>query len=263
MISRIIVSALLLLNVWTNNPRGSSIQNAEITTIRLTQIIPNFLSGDGKGFDTSNSYIFYYNDLVLYKLPYQFDSSETVTIEGSAKSKILKSEIRYQYFALEKEKDFGLFYGKNFLPGVEKMPLDSFYKNEGSNFRNCMYQNIVENGTKIISHIDEKTSDGTSEIFKYLCKTDTSQTVTSRFYFSNKYSDIQFSLSPELDSIKQMKLYKVVAELESPCFKDFGIDPFRIIFSMEKANHQFDDEAMEYFKKYQKDIHTNFKKTDL
>lgn len=249
---RILLNVIFLLSAWTYNPCRSSIPNAEITTVRLTYVMPNIFFGDGKSFDTINSYIFYYKDMVMYKLSYQWDSTETFTINGSDVPKLLKTETRNQYFVQENEKNFGLFYGKHFRPCVEKMSLDSFFKSEGSNFRLCIYRNLVDSSTKIISHTNEKTVDGMSETYKYICQADTSQTVTTHFYFSTKIPDLPFSLSPEFDSAKQMKLYKIVAEIDSPCFKDFGIDPFTITISFEKSNHEFDEEAMEYLKNTKK-----------
>jgi hypothetical protein len=137
--------------------------------------------------------IIYFNDYVLYQLP--------GTREFETDKKIPGTET---YFICRKKASNGfLFNSINDNNKGMNFPVDSFLKNRafaGVNF------DINSNDTLI-----EVSKEGEfSFLEKYISKTNTETYPDSiYYYFINKFKNIDYSLSPKLDSIKGKKLYKV------------------------------------------------------
>ncbi len=154
--------------------------------------------------------IYYYNDLIVYQLPYIFESSRTiihVKTDSVSEEKIL-TETRYNYFVYRKGKHLGLCYSSiEQLDSNKRLSADSIIALKAPSYN---LQNIIisPNYTLI-----EKLHLNNGNVFieKYIPKQkpDESYNDTSLLYYSIAMKPISFSLSPFLDSVRNAKLYKL------------------------------------------------------
>jgi|GEM_PF-3469601 len=253
-LKNIIISAFLLWYVQMPDLSGSIIKNDGVQGVKLTYIISNVFFGDGKGFDTTSQFIFYKANLILYKIPVQVASKNSLINNGAVISGENTFETRYNYFVTEKGKDFGLLYRNKWDTAFERMPVDSFFLNDGSNFRKCFLQCAMDSSVRLISRNDEKTENGKIVTLEFIPKADSTTTVTTQLYYSTKHFDIPFNICPGPDADKYLQFNKVVADMRSPFYKEHGIDPFRLMILIEDGSNQFQQEDQHYFEKYTHDI---------
>jgi len=180
-------------NFYTNSSR--------VQAIKVSQIFPN-LTDKGKllSYDTLDVNFFYYNNYTLYYLSYQFDS----TVEDIK----LLSEVRYHYVFHEKGKTYGYDLDKHKSLNIRKVPMDSIYKIE------WVFQiNLCALFSKLSTTLLSSNKDNSGELkehYKFKGIKDTSMSGMFYLEFTNKLKDVEFTLCKELDSMKRMKLQKIL-----------------------------------------------------
>jgi hypothetical protein len=186
------------------------VQTETITGINYIVKLP-LVQGDRQYFDFGDTTpIYYYQDLIIYQLPYTFDSS-LVTYHVKADTisdKHILTETRYNYFVYRQGSRNGMWYKSlEQLDSTKQLFTDSILKRVGTPANLLSIFNSSNT-----SLIDRTTLDkGNIVIDKYIPKTkpDESYNDTTLLYYSKILKPIKFSLSPFLDSLNNSKLYKL------------------------------------------------------
>ena len=144
--------------------------------------------------------IYYYSKYILYQLPYTI-------LQQNEKDSVINSKKAYRYFLFQKGGKGGYLFES--IVGKEKgieFPVDSFLADRA-------YYPLKLDSTHLnYDHLNEVIFDSTTQSVteKYTVKDlykgkyfDTS------YYYYSKIIDMPFSLSHQLDSVRNMKLYKV------------------------------------------------------
>ncbi|HMU46933.1 MAG TPA: hypothetical protein PKC72_11220 [Chitinophagaceae bacterium] len=184
--------------------------NDNITAITYIVKLP-LVQGDRQYIDFCDTIpIYYIQNLIIYKLPYTFDSSKmTYHIKTDTISQEhIMTETRYHYFVYKKGNNNGIWYKSiEQLDSNKILAVDSIIKRIGTptNLQAIIYSlndSLLES---------QSLDNGSILIEKYIPKTklDDSYNDTTLFYYSKRLKPIQFSLSPFLDSLKNKKLYKL------------------------------------------------------
>jgi hypothetical protein len=137
--------------------------------------------------------IFYYNSYMVYHLAGSRDLLTDEKIAGSDSWFVLRKPLTYGYlFNSISDSSKGL-----------KLPVDSFlnkraYANASfnSNEKDSLVESFGNRDTLVEEYFVNKSNDELHPDSLY-------------FYFSKKYKNIDYTFSPKLDSLKNMKLYKV------------------------------------------------------
>jgi hypothetical protein len=139
--------------------------------------------------------IFYFDKYIIYELP--------ATRQFETDTKIKNTE---PYFIYSKNNKYGFLFNNIKDSGSGKQYLiDSFlvkraFKNSGIGIPEDSVFKIIENAKQSDSFF----------IKKYAAIKNNELTPDSiYYYFSSRFNDISYSLSPKLDSIEKMKLYKL------------------------------------------------------
>lgn len=221
--------------------------NNEITGIELKH---NFPIIDEKGrllyYDTVNTKIYYYKDLTLYQLTYRNDSL--------FENNLVKSEVRTHYFVHRKNKKFGYDYDEHKRIFTSKLSADSLFNAEWFNKVNP-YQILLFNESVLIASQNNTDSGELKETYTLKAKGDTSMQGTCILVFKKSFNSSSFSLSKELDSMKQMKLCKFELVNNARFMKDKGIylDKIVQIHTLEKITNLNFELVKRYFEQYLKD----------
>lgn len=227
-------------------------KNRDIKGIQITQVFPN-MNNQGKviDYDTPSVKIYYYKNYSLYHLSYHFDSTVA--------NKVISSEDRYHYVVHEKGNAYGYDFDIHKQQYKRKVSMDSILNLEWV-FKIQVYP-IFANNTAILNSSQKDDSFGIlRESYQLKGKADTSMSGSCYLEFSNKLNDINFSLSKEFDSIKNMKLIKINIVNNPRHFKqaDIYIDKVETSYMMQEIQVPNIKKVMPYFEMYEKD-HLEFK----
>ncbi|MDB5226633.1 MAG: hypothetical protein JWN78_826 [Bacteroidota bacterium] len=162
------------------------------------------LSGKMKFFNSDTTKLYSYKNIVMYRIPYRFDSL--------LNNRPLLKETRYHYFVYAKDSSCGYNYDPmrpeldNKRYSVDSIDAATFVTTADELFK----QNdlLLQSTHKEVSAIHEI----------YLAKSKvnaTSPQSTVEYFYAKRSNDPFFSLSKQLDSIKEMKLYKVYTHTDS------------------------------------------------
>lgn len=218
----------------TPEPNTSSIRQLDV------RYHIEFFFQDEKVLINDNKFSIYYDgDWRLYKLRYFFDS----TLNG----KLLK-EGYYSYYLVFKKGDK---YGYRFDPMAPK--------NNGSAKIDSLINKHALGGftwDKITALTPVSTYDATTDVLEEIYSPagidDNKDTL--KFYYSNRFKDYEFSFSRTLDSLKQLKLFKIVAYNAPFYYKETNKNfPERTSYFIMEEGKQEDLELVEhYFREYRK-----------
>jgi hypothetical protein len=224
---------------------NSSLKTSEITSEKVTQVLPN-LDNENKlmSYDTSSVQMYFYKNLVLYELSYRFDSI--------VNNKTLISEDRTHYFVYEKGKTFGFDYDEHKSIYKKRISLDSIFKFEWI-AQNKLYPLFLDNPTLLVSSHKNQDSGTLHEKYIIRYKNDTSTTGTCSLSFSNNLKDVRYSISKELDSIKNMKLYSFKTERYAGYIQGIYVDAYITSTLLEKVSVSNPKKIMSYFNMYRKE----------
>lgn len=195
------------------------------TGVSVKQLFP-IINQYGKllGYDTSTVLIYYHDNLVVYKLGYQFDSSSG--------NRLIFSEKRVHYFIYQKNDSFGFDYDEHKGNVPVRYSIDSIFKKEWIK-QNKLYPIFSDNNVELLS--SEKRNGLLLEINRIKDKKDPLKAATAYAEYSGDFSDIDYSLSRELDSIKGMKLSRLRIVYDArPLNDSIKIDPFETYVELSR-----------------------------
>lgn len=220
----------------------------EIKAIQITSDVPA-LGEDGKiifrQIDTVK--IYYYNNLVMHDLNYEY--SEYERIEGSEEDGLIKLEIRHFYFVYEKDSLHGYSFYNDIKKNSKWDLVDKVLSGNGFNGMN-LYP-IYENAITISSSIDA-ASGNLQEAYKSKSEKFPNDTIFCTY--TSKMPDIPYSFDKRLDSLKGMKmigLRTVSAEQHLPDL-NITLSAREAIVRVERIPVDNKEEIMSYFHRFMK-----------
>ena len=228
----------------------------EITAIQLKSSMP-IPSGDTELITTDLTLqVYYYQDLSLYQIPIIRTYSKTMLDkEGDVKSsELVKAEIIYKYFIAKKDSPIGVMYDTLNTNREQRMPVDSFLKiNTLTSLSTFLKFTKAQNNDSLVNVIQLSKNE---TVEKYVPKVKYDQTYndSTLLYFKKGLSSINFSFSPEMDSLRNAKLVKVRLIFNH---NDAGSDKFskaakEVLFSMETLSVTNKEEIMALFTKLER-----------
>jgi hypothetical protein len=167
-----------------------------IKGIKVAYNIP-ILKLDGELLNVTDSFfVFYFKNFILYRTTYKRTWENLTRIESI--------EVKFHHFVHERNSDFGFYYDslKQILP--KKIPVDSFLKLKafkGFNF----YDNVNDS---LIQKVNLPNG-GIVETYLPRVRYDQSYGDTTYLYYTPKLKDVEYSFSKELDTSRNLKVYKV------------------------------------------------------
>jgi len=146
---------------------------------------------------TDSLCIFYEEDLSLHKF--------SLVEDNFINNVFTKQVIKYQYFGFRKNEENGIFYDSLNVKQFRNFSVDSVLTTRA--FKKVKF---YDGNNKIL--VERLKQDDGQIIEKYVCKEkrDFTYPDTTFIYYSDKLKDIEYSLSRELDSLKSMKVQKMV-----------------------------------------------------
>ena len=251
---RLPINFILIFNLLSCTASKQNHDYNKITAINYIVNLPIVQEG-GQLFNLNDTMpISYYQDLILYQLPYEFDSSiSTYHVKADTVEEKHFLTTRYNYLVYREGNKYGIWYetihGKEF----KKVSVDSLLSLKG---KPVDFQYIVSrpNDTLIGKTI---LNNGNIFIEKYIHKTkpDESFSDTTLLYYSRGLRDIIFSFSPMLDKMKESKLFKlrlVYNEAYSPKYSI--IKPKReISFEVQQIKVSNSEQLIDFFNRFVKD----------
>ncbi len=213
-----------------------------IRGVKITSTFP-FIDGKGKlvYYDTSVVKIYYYQDKIIYNSSYHFNyTPENFMIRAD--------EIRYYFFVYTKGMQHGLLFDKHKSAFGIKVLADSMVKKEWCNNID-IYSNFKKSEVNEIYHTQNEDSGTISKMYNFKLKTDTAFNGTVLYGFTNKMKNIPYSFSKELDSLNNMKLYKVNIVNNSRYIKEYNLQLERMeeMYSIENIPILNSKELMQFF----------------
>ncbi len=198
------ITALKCYNCKTLLPNR---ENEIIKSIKFRSSLPVLVS-ESQLYNFSDSFsIYYYEDKILYACPLTYTEAKTFTDNNDSliREEIIKTEIRWQYFVYTKGNLSGLRYDSLTVKSGITFPVDSFLA-KTIFFKEKMFFDKSDD-----SLVQKVTEQDNTVIEKYISKTKPDETYcdTTFLYFNNGFEGIDFHLSKYLDSVKNLKLFKV------------------------------------------------------
>jgi hypothetical protein len=140
--------------------------------------------------------IFYLKNNVVYHIPY-FNST---TING----KLISEEVKHHYFIFQKTDKYGYFYDQiNDSSIGKKLQVDSFL------FNNAFAIKINNDSLVLLESLMDKKNNELLEKYRPNKWYNEFTYDSTYFYYSGNLKKIDYFFSQPLDSIKNMKLYKI------------------------------------------------------
>lgn len=218
--------------------KGKISQNQD--DIRCFKVTQNFPMINNKGklvaYDTMVAWVYYRKNQILYHSAYDFylDTIQT-------------PEVRYRYFVYTNGNIYGSLFDKSKSEFNKNVLVDSVLKTEWT--MQFSFYPFTNYNVKLISVNKKSTTETIEEIYSFKGIKDSSISGTFDFIFSNRFKKGGFSLSKQLDSIKNMKLYKVRIINNSRDIKEEGIilDRIEQAWDLEEVFIKNYDEISMYF----------------
>ena len=236
--------ALFIVLFLFINCADKPLQETHIKGIQFTSFFPYKDTSNRIIYDSLIIKKFWKNDLIMYKFNYQFDSlSENIPI---------KHEIRTHIFIYQKDSLYGYNYDPFDSSNLGRHKVDSLLKADLV-YSLQIYPFLQQYDIRLVSsHLQ---ADTLKELYNFKAKNDTIVLGELRFLYSSKFNQYDYSLSPQLDSIKKMRL--INATLID--FKRY--DPITKEFMEELSKNaslrlirNIPDDIKFYFSEYEKQI---------
>jgi hypothetical protein len=188
--------------------------------------------------------IFSIENLVLYQTPYRFDSLSN--------NVLLKTEMRNSFFVFDRDSVYGFNFDPYRPEFNERLKIDSVLQTDPyGNFN--LFDKLKTIDLTLISRQQNPELNELIENYTGIKKGDTTA-VDFAFYYTTKEKFRGYSLSTELDSIKGMKLYKMVLINPQMVMPQYNITIQKHISTIELreiiATNQA--ETLDYFERYRK-----------
>lgn len=199
-----IFSILILLSCEATNQKGE-----DITAINYIFNIP-MVSADGQLDNMQDTTtIYYYQDLILYQLPYHLGRTIFTSLADSdtTEQENTQTTTRHNFLVYKQGNKNGLWYETMNGDEKKKVPVDSTLLARGLPVD---LRAILSNPEDTLIETVKDAKEGIV-IEKYISKTRPNDPCcydTTLLYYSKDLKQIAFSFSPTLDSIKNLKLFK-------------------------------------------------------
>ena len=208
----------------------------KLRCIEATSVFPVFdISGKIVKYDTGTIKVYFQGSNRMYDLPYVY----SYTKNGEAKI----SEIRRHFVAFDIDSAYG--YDLHISSGeIKHVNIDSVFQFVWLK-KNKLYPILSENIAIVTD--SKKNIDSGNLVEKYLIKSkvDSLDIGECTFSYTNRIANLDISLSKELDSIKNMKLYHAHIITFSHYFKESNLtmDRYEISYSL-KENKIIDEKTI-------------------
>jgi hypothetical protein len=214
---------------------GNKSSKSNISCVKLSQLFPVIMM-EGKRskfiqYDTGIAFIYTFNNQMIIKSSYHFDS---LFSKNSDKPPAFR-ELRYYTLVFTKGHKYGSFTDEHKQLYDVKVNVDSVREDEWTSQLYHLYDNFLENWFTLRSASTIAGTDTLKEMYSYINQKDTMDKGTMELFYSTKVPNIAFSLSPQLDSIKQRQLCKVFFTVNARYYKDRDIqaDAFSVMYDMK------------------------------
>jgi hypothetical protein len=188
---------LALLFICFNCSSIKKANNNALISIKLSFSFP-IVKPDGEMFNISDSlYIYFYKKTVLYQVPTIF------TLENETET--LQKEIRYSYFMYQDTSKYGRHF-KTLHSKEDSLQLISVFIKDRAFNEFADFKFITEIKDSLIRV--ENNNDYLK--YTYIPKSlNTIDSDTTYLFYQNNFDKMNYSISPNLDTISKMKLCKV------------------------------------------------------
>lgn len=237
-----IFTGLIILFTWNAKPIHSSKNDfKKITAINLIYKMPVVMwDSTIKVLETTYN-VYYYEDLIMYKLNYEFDSSvnrETVL-----------EEKRSYYFVFQKDSIYGFkYFIKPSWESNQRLNKDSLLKtnklesNTYDTLVNYKPDSVYNKRDKIVKVYKDPSNHATNQSEKF----------DLYFYYSKDLKDIPETFSRKMDNESGMKLYKIIVAARGGYYKEYKLTfpPREFLLEMKEIIIENQEEILRYFKSY-------------
>jgi hypothetical protein len=199
--------------------------------------------------DTIPDRVFFYKDQIIYQSAY-------TQLFHSPKGEIIGQEYRYRTFVYTAGHKYGYLFDSLAKKFNAKTDVDSLFNSDWY-FNSPKNPNLSKETSTLVSSAYDSLNailvktyslKGKKDIITGVIDTTLSGSCT--LWYSSKFKNINYSISKELDSIKNMKLYKVKTITNERYLKDYDITLDRVELTdfMEECSFENESEILSYFK---------------
>jgi hypothetical protein len=226
-----------------NKGLDSCKSNSYASELRNIHVVYNApaVNWDGSITDMVDSHdVIYYNDFVMYRLSYRFDS----LFNG----KQILQEQRSRFFVFHKDSLYGYIYYLNSpheLP-IGRLRVDSTLK---SNIQTSMYDSLL-NVKPDSSYFDAEGN--LLKVYNRLASKEDPENFSLYLYYSKKYLGVKEAFS-KMDNVKNMKLFRLRLLAYGGYYTKYNMKfPRReMLLEMEDVPLKDKEVVIDYFHKYQ------------
>jgi hypothetical protein len=231
------------------NSCDSKPKNHRLQAINVAYTLP-IVNKDSSITEAKNSYdIFYFEDMILYRFVYRFDSS----VNGET----LLQEKRKYFFALHKDSLFGYTYDPNPNKRLSdgRFSADSVLKfNTFQNTKVDTLANLKPDSSfydkgdlrVVYFHPDNKLhpEEPHPEDFDVY------------FYYTRKLNGVKETFTQKMDNVPGMKLFRILIIASGGYYPEYKMSfPKRgMLYEMKEIQVENREEILHYFDKYKRDI---------
>jgi hypothetical protein len=243
-INKTLLGLLIIIIGQTKSfPDNTENKADKIIGINLTQKFPIVNRDSSLNVLESFYNVYYYENYILYKLNYEFDSS----VNGET----ILEEKRYYFLVFHKDSAHGYKFFVKPDNGVvtEKVNNDSALKTaklESNTYDTLIHvkpDSIYNTGNKIVK-VYKNPGAGTT--------IQQSENFDLYFFYGKDLKDVPETFSKRMDNVKGMKLYKVLVAARRGFYKEYNMTfpPRDFILEMNEINIENRDQILSYFEKY-------------
>lgn len=237
-------------------------QADSIRCFKVTQNFPNTnIKGKLISIDTMVAWVYYYRDQILFYSAYYYNpdallfrllNPEVDTNRSPPGSFFLFDttaipEVRYRYFIYTKGHSYGSVFDKYKAEYNKRILIDSVLESEWT--VQSVADPFIHNTLRLISNHRIRNKGILIEKYSFRGRKDTGVNGTVELSFSHKLKAGGYSLSKNLDSIKNMKLYRVFMITNSRYIKNYRISLDRVeqFSELEEIPVKNREEILKYF----------------
>lgn len=242
-------SYLILLSC---NGDSNAIQKTSIDGIRCLYVTYNLPFSDkktGNIFNLKDScMIFFKDNLILYRIPYH----HSFVFKDST-----IHQTRHEFFIFEKNHDTGYNYNAYEPADNRKMKVDSVLGHKAFTQLNAFYKLFEKDELILVSSLQDSSRHYLEEKYVTREKKDFSDFDTAFFYFTDKLDGINFSLMRSLDSVKQLKLFRLRFLTIPTYYPEYkvSVKAREFYFDVKEIPVTNSKEILDYFERYKKDYY--------
>ncbi len=197
-----------------------SLENDSITAITVSRSFP-WMTNDGKllSYETEKAFIFYKQDLVLYKIPYVH---KIFKLSDSSIYEVDKVEERTKYFICQKGSPIGYFTDSSLNIYFLQCPTDSLTIQFWP-MHPFMGSVFDKNDFHLIDSLTYCKENSHYKTYSFQNKTDASQKGTYYLEYTDSFPVVDYSISPRLDTANGMKLTNIEILNEARYIKEYNV----------------------------------------